>query len=206
MAGLSRKSAQQFVGKIQPLLLRKCATARCHTVRAKNRFRLKRIHAGRGSHRASAEQNLATVFKFVDFNKPVQSPLLVVPLEKHGNGRKAIFHGLAGTKQLTVLRQWIEQVALERNLLERPKLARSPFEFSEGSRRIQQVSAVDGNVRQRRPNDKSKFTRTPIRNKDEELLQTILREEQKDAFDPDVFNRRVHGPKGRRPASGVSQK
>ncbi len=189
LAGLSRGSAQQFVSKIQPILMNKCATAGCHGPAARNKFRLTRVHVGWGSHRVFSERNLAAVLRYLDVNKPGQSPLLVIPQGGHGRGSRAIFYGSGGADQMAALGRWVRQVAGERaaktkmRSAECGKIKVTPFSTRnpQPSTRNSQLSTLGP---QQTPSEK------------DDLLNRILREERKDAFDPRVFNRLVHGKKG----------
>jgi hypothetical protein len=178
LAGLSRESAQQFVSKIQPILMNKCATAGCHGPAARNKFRLTRVRVGRGSHRVFSERNLAVVLRYVDVEHPQRSPLLVTPEGSHGGQSRAIFHGSRGADQMTALAGWVRQVAGER--------------AAQSGTRNDAHSPDD-----RLPTSDLRTTSGQTPSEKGDLLERILHEERKDAFDPEAFNRAVHGEEER---------
>ena len=183
LAGLSRGSAQQFVSRVQPILMNQCATAGCHGPAARNEFRLTRVGAGRGSHRVFVERNLAVVLRYVDADNPKQSPLLVVPQGSHGRGSRAIFSGPGGSDQMATLAQWVRQVAKER-----PK----ECGIRSAKREVRDDAGESGS---RSPTSDLQTISGQTRSGEDDLLDRILREERKDAFDPEAFNRAVHGKK-----------
>lgn len=114
LAGLSRESAQQFVLRIQPLLVNKCGRAGCHDASAGNDFRLTQVRVGSGGQRLFTERNLAATLKFLNLDSPDRSPLLTAPQGNHGPAGAAIFSGSRGVDQWAALQHWVRQVAAER--------------------------------------------------------------------------------------------
>lgn len=113
LAGFSRPLAEQFVARVQPLLINKCSNAGCHSQTSDQEFRLKRIRAGRG-HRLYSQQNLAAVLKRVDMERPSESKLLVALSDGHARTGNALLEGRAGIQQAQTIRQWVLDAVTER--------------------------------------------------------------------------------------------
>ncbi|MEX0937799.1 MAG: hypothetical protein WDZ59_08050 [Pirellulales bacterium] len=80
-----------FTGRIQPLLVNRCATAGCHGPGAESEFRLERIPADRVYSRRLSQRNLHAVLKMVDREQPAASPLLKLPGQPHGSLKEPVF-------------------------------------------------------------------------------------------------------------------
>ncbi|NOX56884.1 MAG: hypothetical protein GXP27_21075 [Planctomycetes bacterium] len=126
LGGLPRELARQYAETIQPLLLNKCAAGACHGPYEQRSFRLIRLRPSR-SHRVFAEQNLATVLRFLDREKPNQSPLLVRCTDGHDGRPRELFAGPAGRQQLLRLRKWVAAVTAA--MTSDSQAGASPFEL-----------------------------------------------------------------------------
>lgn len=206
LGGLTRKTAQEFVQQIQPILLNRCGNASCHGGSSqKEGFALTPGRADRGS-RVFAERNLAAVMKYVDFETPDRSPLLMEPRGNHA-GSKSVFSGVKGKDQYDALRQWvrnasIEQRDLRRAIAGRPKLKQGDAASQASPPRSVMVdSAVipagafeeDSSPPENSPKTAdSSGRRTTARGAFEsaDRLTRSPRESPSDAFDPQEFNRR----------------
>ena len=179
LAGLSQDTAREFVTRVQPILLHKCGNASCHGSAAANEFRL--THSR--THRVFAERNLAAVLRYVDLETPEQSRLLTAPQGDHGPGGETIFHGSIGADQLRTLREWaIAAAGDQRNGVDRSEY------FPEDERNLSEsLLLIRG-----RPAEIEQSS-DPAAAPEQDLLERILQEERKDAFDPDEFNRSFHG-------------
>jgi hypothetical protein len=113
LGGLSPENAQHFVRRIQPILINNCATARCHGPRDESPFRLERVSIGSDATRRAAEQNLASVLRYVDRDNPRASVLLTVPRGNHGRRGRPLFSGGRGAEQLDELQEWVQQAAAD---------------------------------------------------------------------------------------------
>jgi hypothetical protein len=194
LAGLSRKAARQFVGKVQPILMNKCGNARCHGRKSQNNFQLTRVRIGRSSSRIFSEKNLAAVLQYVDVDNPARSPLLVVPKGNHGRGGRTIFYGHRGSKQSNLLRKWVHLVAEERSK-GRQRNRLNPQFAQAGVSDPKSKTLIFG---RKRSNPAEIGQGRNARKPKNDLLESILRDERKDAFDPEDFNRAVHGKQFRR--------
>ncbi len=142
LAGLSRPLAEQFVARVQPLLVNKCSNAGCHNQTSEQEFRLKRIRAGRG-HRLYSRQNLAAVLKRVDTERPHQSKLLVALHDGHARTGSDLLEGRAGVAQAETIRQWVVSVIAEQTGKD-PRFAITP-----NPRSLQQPAELDNSVEAR---------------------------------------------------------
>ncbi|GAB4134790.1 MAG: hypothetical protein Tsb009_00200 [Planctomycetaceae bacterium] len=111
LSGLPQKTAGQFIGKIQPMLMNSCATAGCHGQGGRSQFQLLRVRLGNGGHRGRSERNLATTLAYINPRQPELSPLLTKPTGNHGRNGRPVFRGRAGSRQRELLRQWVYAVA-----------------------------------------------------------------------------------------------
>lgn len=113
LGSLSRETAATFTAKVQPILVSKCANARCHGVASENPFRLVHVRSNLNGHRMHTERNLAALSPYLDLEHPGDSPLLTVPQGNHGDGA-ALFGGAGGRRQLEIIRDWVYAAARDR--------------------------------------------------------------------------------------------
>jgi len=111
--GLSTSVTQDFVRRIQPLLMNKCGNARCHGSAGSSKFRLAPVRLGMSGYRGLTDQNLSAVLRYVDAQRPRASSLLSVPQGTHGGGRP-IWNGPRAEEQMAELRAWVTRVAFEK--------------------------------------------------------------------------------------------
>ncbi len=110
LGGLPREVASEFVSKVQPLLVNRCATAGCHGPGSDNSFELQRVKLGKGGSKALSQRNLAAVLDRIDHELPINSPLLTkLRGETKASGAK-LPHGGLSQDQIQTLRTWIESV------------------------------------------------------------------------------------------------
>ncbi len=210
LAGLPREAAQDFVARIQPLLMNSCGSARCHGDSGSSRFRLVFTRGGYRSHRILAERNLAAVMEMIDAGNPQESPLLVKPRGNHGVGGRAIFHGPSGQKQYRSLEEWVIAVTSTS-----PGKRQKPFSLVSGRdtpsspqntttiepERVAEQFPIARSIRPDNPSAVAGAAETRPGVKPPRLLSVddadplveALRHESKDAFDPNEFNLKVHG-------------
>lgn len=185
LAGLSPEAAKQYVIRVQPLLLNRCGNAACHGPASPQEFQL--AHVRRGLNRTTLE-NLNAVLRYVDRSDPEKSPLLKISSGTHGRNGRPIFYGAAGEQNLATLREWVAQ------------LANDPTGDSENpatnafARRTREEEPDETLIRGVPEESPSLTPEQRAEQEKEELLNSILQNEQEDAFDPDEFNRRFGGP------------
>lgn len=109
--GLSTSITQDYVRRLQPLLMNKCGNARCHGAAGTSDFRLMPVRLGMSGYRAMTDQNLTAVLSYIDCAAPQRSPLLIIPQGTHG-GKGPIWTGPRADEQLAELRAWVMRVAL----------------------------------------------------------------------------------------------
>lgn len=113
LGGLSPETAQQFVRRIQPILMNNCAVAQCHGPLDQSPMRLERVAIGTDASRSIAERNLAAVVRHIDHDNPRASALLAVARGSHGRRGKPVFSGTRGADQLEEFRKWVQAAAKE---------------------------------------------------------------------------------------------
>ena len=172
LGGLSPATTRDFVRKIQPLLMNKCGNARCHGVAGTSDFRLTPVRVGSSGFRSLTDQNISSVLRIIDAERPDASPLLVVPQGNHG-GKGRIWIGPRAEDQQSELREWTERAALERTLTPTDEGASTLA----GSDSLRTASGVESHASV----------------KPDSFLDGILAEERPDKFDPAIFNRLTHG-------------
>lgn len=205
LSGLSPEAAEEFTGRIQPILLNKCGNASCHGPRVRsNGFRLHHVRLGQGGHRILTERNLAAVLNFINLERPETSPLLILPSEQHDFSGRAVFHGRQGAGQLDALRNWVRQIA-ERPTAPDLELVLDPSLENRNSR----PAPPPSRPRNQAPDFSKPENITVIRGytpppqppstisiddaiQADDSIRELLRDRAKDAFDPDVFNRTYH--------------
>ncbi len=174
LAGLSRENATLFSRKVQPILVNKCSNAGCHAKTSNSQFKLNPIRSGRGSHRVFAEQNLAAIFKQINFEEPRHSPLITKTTGGHGKNGNTLFHGRAGKKQREILIKWITSVASGQ------AAPTGKFEAKVTSTKKQITPAsFDSNQIPIKQTEESKK---------QKLFKRIIQESENDAFNPNDFN------------------
>ncbi len=183
-SGIFKEAHQEFIRKVQPILVNKCGNAGCHGSAATNNFLISNARRTAQGTIAS-DQNLEAVLSFIDPNSPDSSPLLLKPSEQTPHHKKQ-FLGAAGRLQYQTLSQWVNDVSTS---MEKPKPRIDPqlttltpqprnAMTEEPAAPIQQVNGIEA---------------SPAREK--ALLQEIRNAQEPDAFDPEVFNRKMHGAK-----------
>ena len=129
LARLPRSSVREFVLGIQPMLLARCGSARCHGTAdpslTASSFRLENVRLSQGSNRAATARNLEAVLGMIDGQFPTQSPLFERGLAAHGGlASRSPLDGPSGRAQEARLRRWVESVAPEMNRLNRQEASR----------------------------------------------------------------------------------
>jgi hypothetical protein len=196
-AGLSRETHQEFIAHVQPLLINKCANAKCHGPAGSTRFTLIGTRLGSSNHRLASEKNLETLFSWIDATKPRQSPLLTKPGEPT-KVHQQLFLGERQHQQSLILENWVAQVVREKG--KELGSAVSPADPSPiagtfpGSQPVQLASE------QRPEPPMAPAPATPAAQGTPGFLDRIRRESQPDAFDPNLFNRQMHAL----PAAGAN--
>ena len=189
---LSREHVADFSRQIQPLLLNCCGNAACHGGAPAGGFEL-RPTARR--NRLETDANLADVLTYIDATQPEGSPLLSVPRRTDGVHDRA-FHGPKAEEQYIRLAEWVRSVAAAGKA---GVVVQSPATTA--------GTIVPASATIPVPNDARSVLTPPstvvppvvsdlprsLMEVDDGFLRRIVEEERPDPFDPDEFNRRVHG-------------
>lgn len=217
LAGLSRATAKRYVTRIQPLLLNKCGNSGCHSAKHPTQFRLQRVP---GHSRQISEQNLAMIVKYIDVDQPDKSPLLTEARGNHGERGRSLFFGRSGSSQLSDLHNWVRAYAAE----ERSNAGPSTTSFAASDAPPSKLGAA-ASIPDRNQAPPRAHTQPGARPLDSPqargaaLVERVLEEEARDAFDPDDFNRKFSrtqsiqttsptapaGFNGRQPSTKVNQ-
>lgn len=192
--GMNRETHQEFIRQVQPLLMNKCGNAYCHGQAAKNAFHLEPIQRGTAGNRLQSQQNMEAVLKFIDKGNPASSKLLLTDPSLNAIHRK-VFLGSKGALQFKLLSDWVAAVAGKpiQASQPRPTLAAIP---SQTSAEIQLVGAEMSS-----PSSKQA---EPTPEQQAAILNTNREQTQPDPFDPELFNRRVHGATAKELKEGKS--
>lgn len=122
LGGLPREAAADFVSKVQPLLVNRCATAGCHGPGSGNSFELLRAKLGKAPPKTYSERNLAAVLERLDLERPLSSPLLV---KLRGDTKPLVArqsHGGLTPEQQQTLRAWTESISKKTQPVAKPKV------------------------------------------------------------------------------------
>lgn len=193
--GLSREGMQEYIRHIQPLLLNKCGNGACHGATSPQSFKLASV-GGQLHQKNKSEQNLAAVLELISPADPVNSPLLAKPRELT-TAHRHLFAGSSGKRQQALIDNWVQTVLREQGLVPQVVASTSPPPANP----LIVTTAINADpqtIPQTGPIQAAKATvrstamdQTPADSSP--LLAEVLAQERPDAFDPDVFNRRVHG-------------
>ena len=208
-AVVSVETQLEFSRHVQRLALNKCGNGACHGASALSPFKL--------TKGARSEQNLQTFLKYIDIETPEMSPLLVKARSADGPHR-GLFQGSKGSAQYASLQAWVAQVAQEQN--NQAGIRRRPKEQRQGGPIIMirpKTKTTEGVASEEPPTEmSSEFepeTASEIETVDSEepapsqripraprqaplksaAIKKLLESQDPDAFDPEEFNRLVHG-------------
>lgn len=118
---LPREAAAEFVSKVQPLLVNRCATAGCHGPGSGNSFKLQRAKLGKAPPKIYSERNLAAVRERLDLERPLSSPLLVKLRGESKSLGARQSHGGLSQEQQQMLRAWVESISKKPEPIAKPK-------------------------------------------------------------------------------------
>lgn len=184
LGGLPAELAKEFSRRIQPIVSNKCGNSGCHGA-GRNNFVVQSI--SRGMTPVKSEQNLAAILNQIDYNTPLQSPVLRAAEGLHGGATRPLFPGQTGRSQLETLRAWVIGAA-EELAPTRPSSSVAPMQNTPQASPIQTVSAT-------REDGVLGYGPAPTfrQAQAKEFVQKAKAVTKHDAFDPDVFNQKHHG-------------
>ena len=166
----------EFVRSVQPMLVHNCATGGCHQPRATQRFQLDRWALEGSGDPTLIRRNLEAVLAQIDKEEPDASPLLQYARQVHGNGAMAMRRPLA-SRQSTLLLEWINGVVGVE-----PAAASESAAVSDA-----EPLPASANSIQIEPPVIQQATATSF-------AQPVEKFVPRDAFDPEIFNRKYAAP------------
>lgn len=110
LAELSPLAIERYSTVIQPMVLNRCGANQCHGSASKTDLALFRPATGQPLIKRFTDRNLQTLLKFVDREKPSDSPLLIMAQRRHGGMTSATFDKRSQS-QVKDLREWLDLVA-----------------------------------------------------------------------------------------------
>ncbi len=108
--GLPPGTMEVFTRSIQPLLLNNCSASGCHGPNSHSALVLQRTPLSRHAGRRITQRNLYAVWQFVDTETPYESPLLTLPMQRHGTAKAPIFSDRKA-EQYRQLAGWVRGIA-----------------------------------------------------------------------------------------------
>ncbi len=207
VAVVSPETQGEFNRHVLRLALNKCGNGTCHGAAALSPFKL--------LQGVRPDQNLQAILKYIDPENPAMSPLLVKARTVDGP-HNGLFQGSKGTEQYARLLAWVEQAAQDQNQVagfrqrpterrqggpiimirphseERPGLAGTPppssIEPPESTESL--APEIKTNSRNGTAPGSLPPRQAPL---ESDIVQKLLEDQAPDAFDPEEFNRLVHG-------------
>jgi hypothetical protein len=128
LARLSPPAVKEFVLGVQPILLARCGSTKCHGSQTTTALRLDRVRFGAGGNRATTGRNLESVLNQIDPQFALRSPLLQKAAEPHGHATRAPLSGSVAAEQTARLRAWLQTVSPELNRLKQQDSTRRSIE------------------------------------------------------------------------------
>jgi hypothetical protein len=184
-------AVEKYTVHLQPLLLNRCGANTCHGVASNSEYRLMRPSWGKTMTRRYTQRNLFATLQQINTRCPEQSPLLTVPSAPHGSLDRPAF-GERDQPQVKVLEEWLRQVAKQ-------DLGPAPKTISTASSPLLQTGLSQPQSPPQGPAPKTSAAPHPSEQTPAPSpgpLQRPLPYDgfvPRDAFDPEIFNRRFFG-------------
>lgn len=194
---LPRGSVEKFSTTVQPFLLNRCGANQCHGPNSKSEFRLLRPPQGQIVSKRFTERNLAASLKYLDRSNPDQSPLIVLPQQRHGNSLAPVFDKQSAYQ----LAEMIAWARLTTGSTPAPQAATAPATISPGNATLSQptTNAATAATAAESPEPAAetvgmRVMRPPLDEKQATLSSKIAPQppQFRDRFDPEIFNRQYH--------------
>jgi hypothetical protein len=125
LSRLAPSTVSDFVAGVQPLLLARCGSLKCHGGPAATSFRLERVRFGNVTRRDTTSRNLDRVLDQLAPQFPSRSPLLEKGLRAHGGSDRKPLEAWAAVEQQARLKRWVTTAAADLNRLKRDDVARN---------------------------------------------------------------------------------
>ncbi len=162
----------QFVRSIQPMLLHGCATSGCHQPGSKQKLQLDRWALQGAGSPALVRRNLDAVLAQLDGQDPSHSPLLERGRTAHGQPNQPASKALSAL-QSKLLLNWLNEVAG----VKPPEPTPAQPNETAGQQHAESLDLEE-------PLDDADFDIQPAK------AAPAVRFKPRDAFDPEIFNRR----------------
>jgi len=193
---VAQQSLVDFADEIQPILLKRCATATCHDTASATELRFMPLAGGRDREKRIGQRNLFSVLSMIDRAAPDNSPLLRAMNEPHPTAESPRWD----PAEYELVVKWVHdlrgpQVASRPATLDRRRAhLMQRLEQSQVELPPAREPARAGLPRQplaEKPRARVGAAQPPLDNELEEPLPspTPLIEEESDPFDPSAFNR-----------------
>jgi hypothetical protein len=200
LRGLPRGSAEKFAAVIQPILLNRCGANQCHGPNAKSDFRLLRPPPGQIVSRRFTQRNLYASLKYLDRANPENSPLVLMPQQRHGSSLAAVFDKHS-SNQLVELMSWAKLTAGAPLVVQPPpNHITNPATIAPVNATLSQPTAKSTSATQpaQEPSDQramapvsTRVMRPPLDDQPAHKAKTTSSQpEFRDRYDPEIFNRR----------------
>jgi hypothetical protein len=203
LRNLPRGSVEKFGAVIQPILLNRCGANQCHGPNAKSEFRLLRPPMGQIASRRFTQRNLYSSLKYLDRASPDNSPLVLMPQQRHGSSLAAVFDKHS-SNQLAELISWARLTA-GAQIVSQPAAqpVSAPATIAPVNATLSQptgkvggipATAADSAEPPAAPTVGTRVMRPPL--EDVPLHRSKIAApplpEFRDRFDPEIFNRKYH--------------
>ncbi len=128
LSRLSPDRVKEFVIGVQPILMARCGSVRCHGGSTNTSFHLERVHLASGGSRQITGRNLEAVLQLVDPQYARRSVLLAKAAEAHGGALHPPLASGASEVQKARLIAWLTKVGPELGRMNREDAARRSVE------------------------------------------------------------------------------
>lgn len=176
---VSKVLFDDFVRKVQPILLNRCSVADCHGKHSEQQFKMGIPQESLGS---TSRRNLQAVLAYIDVDDPMESSLLAALVTPHGGAKRALS---VESGQYIQTVQWIKQVARSGAARELSRQQHSEKLAKADISAPIRVSALPEQFQQAIPRE------------DYPNLPELIKQKESYPLDPDVFNEKYHRTLGR---------
>jgi hypothetical protein len=166
---------ERFAVVVQPIVMDRCGASGCHGSGSTTNFQIVQPSGSRVPSRRYTQRNLFAVLSFVDRDEPEASQLLRLAREPHGGFRDAPL-GEGRERQYEALRDWVLVAARPAAPTDRAAVSVANRSNATTQRQMQGPAPADDS---RSPSDLPAALPTTV--------------EQRDPFDPALFNERFFG-------------
>jgi len=198
---LENTTIHSFVTKIQPLLLNKCAVAACHGPNSRSSYQLINSRWTKTTPRNISYRNLYNTLRYIDFDSPERSRLLLKGTSHHGGMKSDSFVFTQG-EQLGQLLNLVRTLTVPVKPVVKPEAVHipnhSPIMFrsveidSNSPELIKKVELPTNHIdAQSVARDKTHVPPIPLPEYSEDMAETALskRFREGEAFKPIIFSR-----------------